>query len=467
MIRRKNSIVRLVTCAVLMAILLCSAALPALAADYAEGTSATDPAKAAITKVFKMPINTASPAATFTFTITKVGVDAATDAATRALMPNLGTNGTTTVSFTAGATQTFIDAGTKYYVLQTADIMAGIPTNGSAWAAGPGIYKYTINEVPGGITPTPILTDTEYMYYSPAIYDLEVWVEEDANGILFAMYIVGYYRAGTPDEYYPGTPGTGKLDPTPGTTVPGTPPQIQANYSDLIFTNRYWKTDGDPDPDPDPDVSALEIKKLVGGINPNTGTYFSFAVTVVTPAAAGDPTSTVPKTYNAYVVDAAGAYVDLDVATNPNTKTGSDALNRDYITFTSNVARTVSLKHGERLVFFTLEVGAEARAAESIPANTRVKYTRTFGTSPNTDFVMPTGTTGTWGFPGASADAGPHYTISGAGANIATFTNTMSSTPPTGITVDNLPFVVLIAVAVIGLIAFVLIKYRKRAKQDV
>ena len=303
--------------------------------------------------------------------------------------------------------------------------------------------------------------DTEEVRYSPAEYELEIWVEEDENGILYARYIVGYYVAGTPDEYYPDTPGDGKLDPTPGTVIPGDPEEIGENYSDLIFTNRYWKTDGKPGPDPD--VNALEIKKLVTGNNPNLSTYYTFSVTVKTPDAVG---ATTPKTYNAYVADKDGNYVDLDATGNPNTKSGTSTTPAaDYITFTSGIAGEVQLKHDERLVFFDLEVGSEVLVYETIATNARVKYSRTFS-NPGVDFNMPIGTSDTWGFPRNPGDVGPHYTIEGVRGNIATFTNNMSGNPPTGISVDNLPYIVLISVVIVGFVAFVVIKSRKNAKHD-
>jgi len=467
MTKKRNSIARLLLCAILTATMLLSMALPVMAEGgddagglstpkpYSEGTDAEHPAKAVFTKIFKMPINTTTPAATFTFTITKVSVNDKSDPVSDLpLMPNLGP---VTVSFEAGQSQTFIDNGTKYLVDQTGNILAGLVE--SDWAAGAGKYKYTVKEETGGITLTTDTTDVEGTYYSGAAYDIEIWVEEDANGVLFPMYIVGYFNltAGTQDEYYLGTPGDKKLDPTPGTTEPGEPGDIGKNYSDIIFTNRYWKTDGPTPPDLDPNKNALEIKKVVTGNNPTLDTLYDFTVTVTTPDAAvefntdGTPKT---KTYNAYIV-----------------KDGDTTLPTTPIIFISGTAKTVSLKHGEKLVFFDLEVGAEVKVFEKVEDSFRVKYNNTFGPNDpvNKEFTMPVGADrpDNWGFPRNPEDKGPHYTKEIAGANISTFTNNVTGVPPTGITIDNLPYVIIIGLAVAGLVGFFVIKFRKNAKENI
>ena len=455
--RKINSLFSHGVMMVIALVMLLGFAIPALA--ISTGSNATDPAKAAITKIFMVPVNTTTPQATFTFTFAKAGVDDGTDITG---MPDLGTGGSVTVTFDLDQKETFISNGTKYLVAQSTDILGNLPKDGSAWQAGAGIYKYTVTESDSGIVFSANPYDTEYTSYSEASYDIEIWVEEDEDGILFARYIVGFYKAGTPDEYYPETPGEGKLDPTPGTTVPGTPDEIGINYSSIIFTNKYWKTDGPVDPGTDPEINALEIVKKVAGLNPNQDTYFDFSVTVVTPKVVGNDS----KTYNAYIVNEAGAYVLLGVADNPNTKSGTDVNGRDYITLTSDTAKTVALKHGERLVFFDLEVGAEVRVFETITSGTRVKYSRTFSTNAGNEFNMPAGAVGTWGFPRNPGDAGPHFTKEGVRGNIVTFINTMGATPPTGISVNDLPYIILIILAAAALVGYAAVKSRKKIKSD-
>ena len=457
MTKKHRSIARLISCAVLAVTMTFAIALPALAAgSYAEGTSAANPATAAITKIFKIPVNTTTPEATFTFNITPVGVNGGSDTTD---MPTLGANGSVTISFAQGQAATFIDNGTKYLVAQSADILGNLLKDGSAWTAGAGIYKYTVTENNSGIVLSADPDDKEFEVYSGAEYQIEIWVDEDKDGILFPVYIVGYYKEGTSDEYYPGTPGDGKLDPTPGKEIPGTPAEIGEKLSQIVFTNRYWKTNGPIGPNPN--KNALEITKQVTGNNPNFNAYFKFEATVFTPDAVG----VAGKTYDAYIIDKDGNYVSLSVDENPNTANGtSSAPAADYITFTSGTAKSFYLKHGERLVFFELEVGARVEVFETIAENARVKYSRTFSTAG--DFLMPVGMTEPWGFPRNPGDEGPHYTKEGSGANVVTFYNNMTGTPPTGISVDDLPFILLIGAAVAGLLVFVAIKARKSAKNN-
>ena len=459
-ITKRNSLLKTLTSLTLVMLLCLSMALPILAAP---GDSAAEPALAVITKIYRIPVNTDIPSSTFTFTFTKLGVN---DTGVTTGMPDLGNGGSISVSFGPTDTPAFPPIGNvRYFVKETPDIIDPLPKNGNPWGAGAGIYKYLVKENQSGITLTTSLDDDEYPVYSEAEYELWVYVEEDAAGILFPKYVIGHYIPGKPDEYYPEIPGDGKLDPTPGGVIPGDPDDIGEKLSDIIFTNRYSKTDGK---DTDPDTNALEIKKQVTGNSPNYGVYYEFSVTVLTPDEK-DPLD--PKSYNAYIVDKDGSYIDLDLATNPNTKDGigvAPAPVQDYITFVSGTPNTVYLKHDERLIFYTLEVGAEVRVHEKIEADTRVKYERTFSTAG--EFPMPTGTTGTWGFPRAAGnnpeDVGPHYTKSGAGANLATFYNNQTGLPPTGISVDDLPYIVLIGSGAAGLVLFAVVKARRKNKYE-
>jgi len=460
MTKKRNSIAKLILCAVLAATMMFSIALPVLAErePISTGTDAENPATAAFTKIFKMPINTTTPAAEFTFEIIPVSIN--DDKALVGKMPLLGNDGSAKVSFTAGDPATFIgdDGGTKYLVAQTPDILANLAKDGTPWTAGgAGIYKYHVKETQSGITlnTDPTYTGKEFEVYSEAEYDIEIWVVEDKNGILFPMYIVGYFIEGKPDEYYTTDEidNGEKLDPTPGEeiTVPGNPDEIGPLYSQIIFTNKYWKTDGtgiDPEdpknPDPDPDINALEITKTVTGNTPSAFTKpYKFEVTVYTPALIGTT-----GTYKAYIVD-------------------KDGKLSSPIPFTSKVSQSVSLKHGERLVFFDLEVGAKVEVFETIEtADTSVKYSHTFGPNATMAFTRPLGTPGTWGFPRDPEDKGPHFTIQGAGTNVVKFVNNVTGTPPTGITIDNLPYVMLLGIVLAGLVGFVVIKVRKNAKHD-
>jgi len=50
--------------------------------------------------------------------------------------------------------------------------------------------------------------------------------------------------------------------------------------------------------------------------------------------------------------------------------------------------------------------------------------------------------------------------------NMAEFTNTYDMVAPTGISVNDLPYVVLIGIAVAALVGFIIFKSRKREEND-
>ena len=473
MTRKTNHIFKVVSSIALALVMCLSMVVTASAEDrIGTGESPSKPAQAALTKIFMVPVNNVVPAATFTFRIDAIGFG---DTTNTTGMPSLGNSNNVTISFTAGQEATFTDNGTQYLVVQSNDILGHLPDTGMAWAAGAGIYRYKIHEELTAITKYAEPNTKEEEWPSKAVYQLDIYVEEDADGTLFARYIVARFIEGTKDEYYPGTTGDGKLDPTPGEIKPGTPPEIGINYSDMIFTNRYWKTNEPTNPEPD--KSALEIGKIVAGGNPNNNKLYNFEVTVTKPHAAGNPYSEDPITYTAYKVNKEGKFIDAngDVITALDGN-GFPSSATHAITLTSGEAKTVQLRHEERLLVYKLEVGAVVKVEEQVVSGTKIDYTHTFGSNANVKVSMPTGVPSNswWGFSNtngliegaALGDPGPHYTIKGIGSagNVATFTNTVGGEPPTGLAVDDIPYVVLIGMAVLGIIGFLAVKSRKKVE---
>ena len=196
----------------------------------------------------------------------------------------------------------------------------------------------------------------------------------------------------------------------------------------MIFNNIYTKRVGGVDPE-DPDDAVLTVGKEVAGNFASMTKEFNFSVTVTKPAI-GTPDST---TYTGYKLDASGVV------------TGSP------ITFASGVPQTIALAHGEKLVFLNLHVGASFLVTETVESLYVPSYE-------------------------LNAVAGPAYT-SGAATygmaasvylreqgDILAFTNTFGATTPTGIIVDNLPYIVLIIVAILALVAYVLVRNRRNVK---
>jgi hypothetical protein len=250
------------------------------------------------------------------------------------------------------------------------------------------------------------------------------------------------------DEYYDGEPGGAKVDPTPGGQNSLQETTIEDDYSQVIFTNRYWMSSGGGEENPA--QAALTVTKGVAGNAAEKTRDFLFTVKVTQPEAI----TTGDQTYLARIVDAGGNDVTAD---------NYATLNGDgYIEFTSGSALAgIKLKHGQKLEFVDLHVGSAVAVEEQAAADYIPKYQRTFaGTGA---FSAPNKNTN-WGFPRAQGDEGPHYTVTGANANTVTFTNTRVGATPTGIGVDDLPYIVLAGLALACAAGFVTFKARRRAK---
>jgi len=426
-----KSIVKLFSYSALAAMMMLGTTLTTLA--YSSGTPDT-PADAAITKRLKMPKNTIIPAdAIFTFTFSAVGKDGGTDTTG---MPAISP---VVADLTSGA---WIytdpkDGGIYYAVKETPDFIVGITTPFPA----PGIYTYQVTETPGSISITDGIN--EGATYSNARYDIELWVEEDENkpGTYYVKFVDAKTVTNYIDEYYPGDTGGSKVDPTPGGVKHNEGTTIEDDFSQVIFTNSYWKSGGGGTDYPK--SSALEIVKVLTGNGVSLTDRFLFDVTVTQPSIINPAT---PKqTYQACVMNADGKIITT------STHYAGTIDGNGFFTVTSDEQFTVSLAGGERLVFVDLHVGSNVQVTEAANANYKAKYVRTF--AGKSEFTAPDINTA-WGFPRASGtnpDDGPHYILDGSGANIVTFTNIRTGATPTGIRVNELPYIVLLGLAIAGL----------------
>ena len=439
MTKKRNTLLRLVSGAVLAMALSLGMAAPA----FASGPPALDmmgtvdnPAQAALTKILQVPAGTTTPAADFTFTLGKKSLDDSTTTASLAEMPTLGPK---TVSFAAAdATDSNTStANTVDLAKETGDLFAGV-----VWPHA-GVYVYTVAETPG--TYTISNSFQEQMNYSSASYDLYVYVLEDAT--TGTCYVAGTSAHIVTVDGTNGTAAGEKVDPTPGTDGT-TLVQPDGNYSQMTFTNSYLKT-VTTDPGNPASDSALAISKTVGGNFADTTKYFAFSVTVNNPDIVA---GTAP--YKAYVVDANG--VVGNIANNVSTVSGPDSTG-PYIEFTPGAPLTVNLMSGQRLSFVDLYVGStftvtEAAAADYTPSCvlTLNGSANTFNGAENTALTVP----------------GSGTALIGEGANSAAFMNTYKTVTPTGVSVDTLPFIIVIGAAVLALIGYIFAKSRKNAKHD-
>lgn len=266
-----------------------------------------------------------------------------------------------------------------------------------------GIYLYHVKETAGS---------TQYMTYSDAEYTLEVGVINGEDGKL----IISYVKV---------TDGDGeKVDPTyeeRTDRVDGSEGHTNANGNGFRFVNVYEKKSGSED------LAALTISKTVAGNMGNTtNLYFDFKLTLT----ADSNAPAAGRTYNYKIGETTG-------------------------TITTGTATEFKLKHGESLVIEEMYAGTQFVVEET-------------GTPLYTAKVAVTNASVTGETAGTAIGAGVVTTqafISENGGALAAFTNTRDEvTPPSGIVINSLPYIALIAVAATGLVLVVLGKKRREQK---
>ena len=407
-----------------MTLMLCMAA-PAFASNVPSGPGTPGaPAQAAITKVLNMAEGVTTPAATFTFTISPISVDGVAYTPTPANMPTISN---ATILFAATDVGTTA-AGVKSVPLESANIVAGV-----TWPHA-GVFKYGIVENASVAPYVPGSAET--FTYSQASYEIDVYVSNSSSG-LFVEYIAAIR---IDDDSGTAEPTPPKTDPTPGGDG--------SSYflSQMMFTNSYAKTTG-TNPITDP---SLEISKVVAGLGANQNKPFSFAITLTMPAAGVTGT----PTYNAYVIDSAGIISPIGTGITATTNVGNDGTN-DYIEFPTGTAVTVNLMHDQKLAFVGLHVGTTFLAIEAA----------------DVEYIAEVDITLNGGSPINLANSAVNTARSTLdrlvteGVDSADFTNTRDLAAPTGISMNNLPFVVLIIIVIAALALYVVIRSRKRARE--
>lgn len=410
--------------AFVLAVVMCmgTAASAFAAGDPILGTE-TAPARAAITKKLTMPIGTPTPGATFTFHVLPESVDDRAGAEDLATMPVLGD---VTIAFSAGD-NAVDNLNTKTIVKQTGDLFssAAFPH------AGKYVYKVTEDQAVSGYLPAA----NEAYIFSPAEYKLTAYVKNGTNG----LYVAAVASQIAVLDSSNGTSEVGdKVDPTPNGN-----PEIVGDYSKMIFTNIYSKTAGGVEPT-DPTDKALTISKTVTGDYADLTKYFAFDVAARKP-------EVIPGvvTYRAYVLDGS----DNIVTSTENYATlQSDGNGKSYISFPAGTSMTVNLKHGQRLVFTDLHIGAGYDVTEAAVQN----YTASL------EYVVNGGTPTSTGNAVDNLQLGINNILIGANQNSAAFTNAYRTITPTGVVINNLPFVMILILAAGSFMAFVVVKSRKK-----
>ncbi|MCL2654190.1 MAG: hypothetical protein FWD65_00585 [Coriobacteriia bacterium] len=398
---------------------------------------------AVITKVLQMPVGTTIPTASFKFTATAVSVDGV-DAATAGNMPALNMPASIDYSPASHGTAATADANTATYTQESEDSIFDGVTFPHA-----GIYVYDITEDATNST-TFVAGSGQEMVYSPASYKLYVFVANDGIGGLYVRAVSDVVTTVDNSDQT----ADFKVDPTPG-------------EQGMVFTNTYMHTHLGSITNPN-----LAVSKKVTGSYADMTLYFPYTMTVKAPDVSYDPDGDLPPssvtaspvpftatapTYKAYILNAAGEII-LDPTPNSVTGTGvTVSTTTGLITVTSGEEFTYSLQHGQKLVFIDTPVGATFD----------VKELGTPSYVPAVD-VLGNDAAGTYTSPadhhtaaaGVALDTGA-YLVSES-VNKADYTNNLPDITPTGLLINNLPYIGLIVLAVGAVVVYVVTKSRKR-----
>jgi len=368
-----------------------------LAALAGTGGTVTNPQKAILTKNLRYATGAGLSTPTANFTYTFTKVQL--DGSTNpADLAAMPAIAPAALSFSSADTSTLV--GGMEQVTKTVDVL-----NGLTWTRT-GVYEYHVEEDTTGFTAGP----GENMIFSQAE---------------FTLYVVIAYDSGT-STYFPEITWTQQTvlnNGTPG-GAKGNPDDVLDGSYNFIFENIYTKQGGGITPGTD----ALTITKNTTGTGSDPSKAFSFTLTA-------DDTG-------AGVLVPGGSYSGTLTQGGVTTTV---SLTADGTAYPFTLASGDSLVIDDALAGTTFEV-TETGAASYIPS-----YAGTVG---NSVAITAAGTVGTNLATGTQ-------TI-GAINNEVNYTNTFdNSLIPTGILNNVVPVLALLALAVLGFIAFAAINHRK------
>lgn len=342
-----------------------------------------------------------TPTATFTFKFAPKSGQNSANVPYETVTPTNGTIPNRTVTY--GASDT-LPQGKTAITKATDDIFAGVTYENA------GEYVYTVSEEQTGWTALANNIDT--LTFDTKTYEMHVFVKNKSQGT--GTYISNVYFVDT-------TAGstTAATAKKAGNAEPGTEGGSKVYKYDL-FKNKYTKKAGKTGDSPstiNPNADALTItKKVAGGLASKTKNF------------------TFKLTFKAVSTDETGTY------------TGTKG--SEQIQFTKDVEKEFTLHDGESLVF------------PDLPAGTKytLKEEGTSGYTPSSAY-KENGTLKN----GAAGTQSQAYTVAdvliGEKENNNIVTNTLPEVTPTGLLIDNLPFIIMIG---LGLFGFILVAKRRR-----
>ncbi len=354
-----------------------------------------------ITKNLNMDENVTIPTATFTFNVEKYSMDGSTEADKLAEMPEIAGQ---TLTFSGDdASTTNHETRVKTVTKETGSLLDGITF------PRVGVYVYEITEQADTYT---VKTGETMIYTSSPCY-MTVYVE---NGDSTPVVKNVDYRWATPEN-------EAKGDPT--------------------FENNFMKIGSSDDQDSSDDsrheVSTLEIAKTVTGAMGDKTREFNFTLTI-TQLTANLPAVQQLISQVQSVDPESRAIIERKYHGTIHRNDGStEAIE---IKPAVGATCTFTLKDGEYVTFSDMPVGTKYTVTET-EAN-QAGYTTTAASLVN-------------GQQGTTTE----NNLVGENANMVGYTNNKEAAVPTGIIVNNLPFVMLILVAVCGFTGYIVFR-RKR-----
>lgn len=280
------------------------------------------------------------------------------------------------------------------------------PTN---WTDA-GKYEYTVKETAA----TPAITNEEHqkMIMSQAEYTMDVYVSNGDNGFEISNIIVNKKK----DDK--GEVAEGKVDIS------------DTDDNRFNFTNTYVQEAGTgTDPiNPDPTYTDDGSLKVTKAINANGGTVdaekkFDFTATFIFPTGTDASTLRAKATIESTATDITGT------------------------------SYTFKLKHNQNVKFTGLPVGTEISVTESATPNYKGSAERTFNGVAQTKIEA------------TKYDEAITVTNTlGQKQNKVAVTNTYNYVPTTGIIMNTLPYVLMVALCAVALFGFVAFKRKKVQK---
>lgn len=412
-----------------MAVTMCMGA--GMFAAAAPGDAGAD-AEAAVTKKLVMAEGVTIPNATFSFTAEPLTEAADQEGAVEGLEQN-GPALTIADAVFSSASETASADGTK----TAAQEILIRDKDGEALTGedfpGTGVYAYSVKETSN--TYTIADPSQETMVYSKAEYTVFITVASSEEG---GRYIQGFTVVKTKDDAGTADETPDKVDPTPGG------PEDGDGNSDLEFQNIYSRVGNTvPEEPEDPEESfdangALSVSKQVEGALGDKNRDFTFTLTLhkspILDRLVAQSGGTYP-TYHAAIVGGSSEPIEF-------TFNGTE----------ESVTKTFQLKHGQKLKFDDLPVGTTYDLQENNGVKITNYSTKISGKQDSVAFSENENVMATQG--------------KGVGeqANYTKVVNTYNDNPITGIVENNLPFILMIGVAVIGFAAYLAVRRRRFAK---